>query len=405
MTRIVVKYSLINIVNGIVIDLATPANISYMWNFGSLLGVCVIGQIASGFFLSLQYNSGLQYAFGSVEHVMRDVRGGWWVRYVHANGASVLFALLCLHVRRGLFYGSYVKPRGVVWLLGVIMLRVIFLIAFRGYVLPWGQMSFWGATVITSIRSAVPYVGADRVIWVWGGYSVEGPTRVRVYSLHYVAPFVLLVFMLLHRAALHVDGSSNPLGVRSSEDKLPFHPYYVWKDVVGVGIMLRSIGVLVFGFPRLLGHTDNGVEADPLVTPGHIQPEWYFLPYYAIRRSVPMKLIGVVLMGISLLVLLFIPVINTSFVRSSSWRPLGRGFLSLWVANVILRGWIGAQATESPYDTISAIARLFYFAYFPLTLAVSLVEGVGYFGRKDKTQELILSDTYRKIKRAPPLKN
>ena len=358
------------------IDLPAPSNLSYLWGFGSLLGLCLIIQILTGIFLAMHYTAHVDLAFNSVEHIMRDVNYGWAIRYAHANGASMFFIMVYLHIARGLYYGSYTKPREMVWGVGVIILIAMMATAFIGYVLPWGQMSYWGATVITNLISAIPAIGVDIVQWVWGGFSVSNATLNRFYSLHYLLPFVLAALALVHLIALHENGSNNPLGVDSNIDKVPFHPYYSIKDVLGYAIFTIVFVVLIYFQPNLLGHPDNYIPANPLVTPAHIQPEWYFLFAYAILRSIPNKLLGVIALFASLLVLLVLPYIETSTIRSKQFRPLSKLMFWLFVADFLILTYIGGQVVEEPFITIGQIASVLYFAYFlVINPIIGIIEG------------------------------
>lgn len=355
------------------VDLPAPSNLSYFWGYGSLLGLCLIIQITTGIFLAMHFAAHVDIAFNSVEHIMRDVSFGWLVRYTHANGASMFFIMVYLHIARGLYYGSYNRPREMVWGVGVIILIVMMATAFLGYCLPYGQMSFWGATVITNLISAIPFVGTDIVEWVWGGFSVGNATLNRFYSLHYLLPFVLSALALVHLIALHENGSNNPLGVDSNVDKIPFHPYYSVKDVFGYSIFTIFFSYFIFFDPNLLGHSDNYIPANPLVTPAHIQPEWYFLFAYAILRSIPNKLLGVLALFASLLVLLVLPYIETSSIRSKQFRPISKLLFWAFVANFVILTWIGGLPVEEPFVTIGQVASVFYFGYF---LVINPIVGI-----------------------------
>jgi len=312
----------------------------------------------------MHYAAHVDLAFNSVEHIMRDVNNGWLLRYAHANGASMFFIMVYMHIGRGIYYGSYTKPREMVWGVGVIILIVMMATAFIGYVLPWGQMSLWGATVITNLISAIPYVGTDIVEWIWGGYSVSNATLNRFYSLHYLMPFVLAALAMVHLILLHVNGSNNPMGVETDVDKIPFHPYYSVKDLYGYTIFgIGYVGIIYYE-PNLLGHPDNYIQANPLVTPAHIQPEWYFLFAYAILRSIPNKLLGVLALFASLLVLLVIPYIEQSEVRSKQFKPLSKVLFWVLVADFVILTIVGGQVVEEPYITIGQVASVVYFAYF-----------------------------------------
>jgi quinol-cytochrome oxidoreductase complex cytochrome b subunit len=355
---------IINLLNDHLIDYPTPVNINYLWNFGSMAGIFLVVQIITGIFLAMHYTPHVDLAFLSVEHIMRDVNNGWLIRYLHANGASMFFGVVYIHVARGIYYGSYQKPRGFVWVAGVVILILMMATAFMGYVLPWGQMSFWAATVITNLFSAFPIVGEPIVAWLWGGFSVDNATLNRFFSFHYLLPFLIVGAVLAHLAVLHQNGSNNPLGVHSGIDKIPFYPYFVIKDLFSWVIAFIFYFGFVFFAPNYLGHTDNYIEANAMVTPAHIVPEWYFLPFYAILRSIPHKLGGVIAMFAALLVLLLLPYLNTSEVRSSSFRPIHRQFFWLLVLDYFVLGWIGGCAPETPYLEIGQIATFFYFLYF-----------------------------------------
>nr|QWT29580.1 cytochrome b [Stichopathes sp. SCBUCN-8849]WAU48118.1 cytochrome b [Cirrhipathes cf. anguina LS-2022] len=352
----------LSIFNDLAVDLPSPSNISYLWNFGSLLGVCLIIQIATGIFLSMHYCADVSLAFSSVGHIMRDVNYGFLFRYLHANGASMFFLCLYIHIGRGLYYGSYTKTS--VWNVGVIILILTMATAFIGYVLPWGQMSFWGATVITNLLSAIPYIGTDIVQWVWGGFSVSNATLNRFFSLHYLFPFLLAALVIIHLICLHEDGSHNPIGVRSDFDKISFHVYYTSKDWYGIVVLAMVLSIIVYLAPNLLVDPENFIQANPLVTPVHIQPEWYFLFAYAILRSIPNKLGGVIAMFSSLLILFLLPWLHQSRFRGLPFRPLGR--IAFWfvVADFLLLTWIGSRPVEEPFIIIGQIASIFYFSYF-----------------------------------------
>jgi ubiquinol-cytochrome c reductase cytochrome b subunit len=362
--RVLKYHPLLSLVNGMLVDLPLPSNLTYMWGFGSLLGLCLGVQLASGIFLAMHYCPSVDQAFISVEHIMRDVNYGWFLRYLHANGASMFFIAVFMHISRGLYYGSYTKPRDMVWNIGVIILVAMMATAFIGYVLPWGQMSFWGATVITNLISAIPFVGVDIVEWIWGGFSVSNATLNRFFSLHYLLPFVIAGLAIVHIIALHDAGANNPLGVDSNIDKIPFHPYYTFKDVFGFGMFAIFFAYFVFFDPNLLGHSDNYIPANPLVTPPHIQPEWYFLFAYAILRSIPDKLLGVLALFASLLILLALPHVHTSKIRSMQFRPLSKIFFWFFVSDFIILTIVGGQPVEEPWVIVGQIASVAYFAYF-----------------------------------------
>lgn len=352
------------IVDNHIIDYPTPINLSYAWSFGALAGICLVIQIVTGIFLAMHYTPHIDLAFLSVEHIMRDVEGGWFLRYMHANGASMFFIVVYLHLLRGLYYGSYTSPRELVWIVGVVILLLMILTAFIGYVLPWGQMSFWGATVITSLASAIPVVGTDITHWLWGGFSVDNATLNRFFSLHYLLPFIIAGASLVHIVALHQYGSNNPLGCSATVDKIPFYPYLLLKDLVGWVVFAIFFSWFIYFAPNALGHPDNYIPANPMSTPAHIVPEWYFLPVYAILRSIPNKLGGVLAIGLVFVSLLVLPFIHTSPIRSSSFRPLHRKLFWLLVADCLLLGWIGCQPVEDPYVLIGQLASVYFFVYF-----------------------------------------
>ena len=344
----------------------TPKNLSYFWNFGSLAGITLVIMIVTGILLAMQYTANSELAFDSVERIMRDVNNGWLLRYLHMNGAHMFFIVVYIHIFRGLYYGSYKSPREILWMLGVTILLLMMATAFMGYVLPWGQMSFWGATVITNLFSAFPLIGESIVTFLWGGFSVDNPTLSRFFVLHYLLPFAIVGVVVLHIVALHMHGSNNPLGidVKSDGDTIPFHPYYTVKDYYGLGLFLIFYLGLVFFAPNFLGHPDNYIPADPLVTPAHIVPEWYFLPFYAILRAVPDKLMGVVLMFSAVAVLFILPWLDTHKVRSAQFRPYYKQFFWLFFINCFVLGWVGAMPAEGIYVTISRIATAYYFIFF-----------------------------------------
>jgi len=362
----------------------TPRNFNYLWNFGALSMVMLIVMILSGIFLAMNYTPSTDHAFNSVERIMRDVNGGWLLRYLHANGASMFFIVVYVHIFRGIFYGSYKAPRELLWMFGVVILLLMMATAFMGYVLPWGQMSFWGATVITNLFSAVPLVGKAIVTWLWGGFSVDNPTLNRFFALHYLLPFVLIGVVGLHVAALHVSGSNNPLGIepKSDKDTIPFHPYYTVKDLFGLTIFLIFYAVVVFYAPNYMGHPDNYIPANPMSTPAHIVPEWYFLPFYAILRAftidihlpfssvvlISSKLGGVILMFGAIVMLLVMPWLDRSPVRSALFRPWFRLFFWIFALDCVVLGFIGSKPVEEPFTTIGQIACFYYFFHFLVIL-------------------------------------
>jgi len=350
----------------------TPKNFNYFWNFGALAMINLVIMIATGIFLAMNYTPHVSMAFDSVERIMRDVNYGWLLRYVHANGASMFFIVTYIHIFRGLYYGSYKAPRELLWMIGVVILLVMMATAFMGYVLPWGQMSYWGATVITNLFSAIPVVGESVVTWLWGGFSVDNPTLNRFFSLHFLLPFVLVGVVFLHVAALHITGSNNPLGidVKSPQDTLPFHPYYTMKDSVGICVYLLVFAALVFFAPNLFMAAENYIPANPLVTPSEIVPEWYFLPFYAILRSVPSKLGGVLLMFGAIAVLFVLPWLDTSPVRSSKFRPIYRNFFWVLLIAVVVLGLVGAHRPEGVWVVLGRLATFYYFFHFLILLPV-----------------------------------
>ena len=365
------KNYVLSFISSHIIDYPTPVNLNYFWSFGSMAGLCLVIQILTGVFLAMHYTPHVLMAFDSVEHIMRDVNNGWLIRYIHANGASVFFIVVYCHIFRGLFYGSYITPRGGLWISGVVIFLLMMATAFMGYVLPWGQMSFWGATVITNLFSAIPFIGGSIVEWLWGGFSVDNATLNRFFSLHYLMPFLIVGLVLVHLSLLHKDGSNNPLGVNTNVDTIIFYPYFYVKDLLAFLSLILFFSILIFFFPNLLGHADNYIPANPLVTPPHIVPEWYFLPFYAILRSIPDKLGGVVAMISAIVVLALLPIINISKIRSNKFRPL---FLSIYwflFFDFVLLGWIGQKPVESPYIEVGMFATFFYF--FVLLILIPLL--------------------------------
>ena len=364
------RLPVMELVQGQALAFPTPKNLHDWWTFGGILAVMLVVQIVTGIVLVMHYTPHVDMAFASVEHIMRDVNSGWLMRYLHANGASMFFIAVYVHIFRGMYYGSYKAPREVLWMIGVAIYLVMMATAFMGYVLPWGQMSFWGAKVITNLFSAVPFFGESITTWLWGGFAVDNPTLNRFFSLHYLLPFVLAGLVGLHIWALHVPGNNNPTGVsvKSSQDTLPFHPYYTMKDAFAIVIFLMFFALWVFFSPNYLGHAINYEEANPLVTPAHIVPEWYYLPFYAILRAVPDKLGGVVLMFGSILVLFVLPWLDTSKVRSGTYRPIFKQFFWIFVLVCIGLGYLGSKPAEGWYVIASRILTAWYFAHFIIIL-------------------------------------
>jgi len=369
------KDFLLSFADSHIIDYPTPINLNYMWSFGSTAGLCLVIQIITGIFLAMHYTPHIDLAFSSVEHIMSDVNNGWLIRYLHANGASMFFIVVYSHIFRGLYYGSYMSPRENLWASGVIIFLLMMATAFMGYVLPWGQMSFWGATVITNLFSAVPFIGSSIVEWLWGGFCVSNATLNRFFSLHYLMPFLIAGLVIVHLSLLHKDGSNNPLGSGTNVDTVSFYPYFYTKDLFSFLILVTLFSFFVVYFPNALGHADNYIPANPLSTPAHIVPEWYFLPFYAILRSIPDKLGGVVAMIGAILILLLLPFINTSKIRSSKFRPIFSIAYWFFAANFLLLGWIGQKPVESPYIEVGMFSTAFYFIFLLfLVPAIGLLE-------------------------------
>lgn len=355
-------HPLLKIANDALVDLPTPSNISAWWNFGSLLGLCLISQILTGLFLAIHYTPDVESAFASVAHICRDVNFGWLIRNLHANGASFFFICIYFHIGRGLYYGSYLYKE--TWNIGVVLLLLVMMTAFVGYVLPWGQMSFWGATVITNLLSAVPYVGTTLVEWIWGGFSVDNATLTRFFAFHFLFPFVIAAMTILHLLFLHETGSNNPIGLNSNADKISFHPYFSYKDLLGFVILLVALASLALFSPNLLGDPDNFTPANPMVTPPHIKPEWYFLFAYAILRSIPNKLGGVLALLASILVLIVVPFLHTSKQRTLTFRPVSQFLFWTLIADVAILTWIGGIPAEQPFIIIGQVASVLYFSLF-----------------------------------------
>lgn len=356
------SHPLIKIINGALIDLPSPTNISYIWNFGSLLGVCLGIQIVTGLFLAIHFASDISLAFSSVVHIIRDVNRGWLIRTLHANGASFFFICIYMHVSRGIYYGSYKIFH--TWITGIVILFLTIAAAFIGYVLPWGQISFWGATVITNLFSAIPYIGPNLVEWIWGGFAVDNATLTRFFALHFLVPFAILGIVVVHLLFLHQTGSNNPLGVNSNIDKIPFHPYFTFKDVIGFAIMIFLLLLITLWRPYLLGDPENFIPANPLVTPEHIKPEWYYLFAYAILRSIPNKLGGVIALAISIAILAILPLSQKRNFRCITFYPVSKFLFWSYVSTAVLLTWIGGMPVEEPYIIIGQLLTVFYFSFF-----------------------------------------
>nr|QRC76518.1 cytochrome b [Lycostomus sp. YXY-2021] len=359
------KHAILKIINNSLIDLPSPSNISAWWNFGSLLGMCLGIQIVTGLFLTMHFCPNTALAFDSVIHICREVNFGWLIRIIHANGASIFFICLYLHIGRGMYYGSYLLKE--TWTVGVLITFSVMATAFLGYVLPWGQMSFWGATVITNLLSAIPYLGTDIVQWLWGGFAVDNATLNRFFALHFILPFVIIALVLIHLIFLHQTGSNNPLGVNSNIDKIPFHPYFTFKDLLGFNLTIMILVIISLANPYLMGDPENFIPANPIVTPTHIQPEWYFLFAYAILRSIPNKLGGVIALLLSIMILFIMPLTKKS-MQSTSFYPINKILFWSFLSISLLLTWIGARPVEDPYILTGQILTVMYFSYFPINM-------------------------------------
>lgn len=370
----------LSLVNSYLIDSPQPSSLNYWYNVGSLLGMCLIIQIITGILLAMHYSSNLSLAFDSVEHIMRDVNAGWLLRYIHANGASFFFICLYIHIGKAIYYGSYKSPRVTLWTIGVIIFILVMATAFLGYCLVYGQMSHWGATVITNLLSAIPFIGQDLVLFIWGGFSVSNPTIQRFFALHYLLPFILAALVCMHLMALHINGSSNPIGITGNMDRIPMHSYFLFKDLITVFVFLFIFALFIFFSPDSLGHSDNYIPGNPMVTPPSIVPEWYLLPFYAILRSIPDKLFGVIAMFGAILILLLLPIVDRSIIRGNSFKILSKGFFYLFVFNFLLLGNIGQLHVEVPFIALGQYATLFYFSYFLIVIPViSTIENIMFY--------------------------
>lgn len=376
--RIFKSHPFLKLVNAYVIDHSQPTNISYMWNFGSLLGVCLVVQIITGVTLAMHYNPSVAEAFNSIEHIMRDVNNGWLVRYLHSNTASAFFFLVYLHIGRGIYYGSYRAPRTLGWVIGTIIFIVMVVTAFLGYVLPYGQMSLWGATVITNLISAVPWIGQDIVEFIWGGFSVNNATLNRFFALHFVLPFVLAALVIMHLIAVHeTAGASNPLGVPGYYDRVPMAPYFLFKDLITIFVFFFGLSIFVFYMPNVLGDSDNYIMANPMQTPPAIVPEWYLLPFYAILRSIPNKLLGVIAMLAAILIILALPLVDLGRTQGLQFRPLSKVVFWIFVVNFLILMQLGAKHVESPFIEFGQISTVLYFSHFLIIIPLtSLIENV-----------------------------
>jgi ubiquinol-cytochrome c reductase cytochrome b subunit len=401
--RILKSHPLLRLINSYIIDSPQPSNISYLWNFGSLLAFCLVIQIVTGVTLAMHYNPSVSEAFNSIEHIMRDVNNGWLIRYLHSNTASAFFFLVYLHIGRGLYYGSYRAPRTLVWTIGTIIFILMMATAFLGYVLPYGQMSLWGATVITNLMSAIPWVGHDIVEFIWGGFSVNNATLNRFFALHFILPFVLAALALMHLIALHDSvGSGNPLGISGNYDRLSFAPYFLFKDLITIFIFIIILSVFVLFMPNMLGDSENYVMANPMQTPPAIVPEWYLLPFYAILRSIPNKLLGVIAMFSAILSLLVMPFVDLGKLRGIQFRPLSKIVFYIFVSNFLILMILGAKHVESPFIELGQISTIIYFAYFLVIVPIislvenSLIEFASYNNNVKKVFDKVLKSLSEK---------
>jgi len=368
------KHPLLSVFSSHIIEYPTPINLNYMWSFGSAAGICLVIQIITGIFLAMYYTPHIDYAFLSIEFIMRNVNNGWIIRYLHANGASIFFIVVYCHILRGLYFGSYIQPRGLLWMSGVLLLILMMATAFIGYVLPWGQMSFWGVTVITNFFSAIPYVGKSIVEWLWGGFSIGNPTLNRFFSFHYLFPFIIAGVSIFHLSLLHIDGSNNPLGIKSTSNKINFYPYFYVKDLFAFFVLICLFLFLLFYYPNLLGHSDNYIQSDSMKTPPHIVPEWYFLPFYAILKSIPHKLGGILAMGGSLIILLLLPFIHFSKIRVATFKLIYKVNFWLILTTFIFLMWVGPKSTDHLYYVV--IGQFLTFSYFFLILIGIPLSGI-----------------------------
>jgi ubiquinol-cytochrome c reductase cytochrome b subunit len=375
--RVLLKDPLVAFVNSHIVDYPTPSNLNYFWSFGSMGGIILVVQIISGILLAMHYTPHIDLAFLSLEYLMRQVDFGWLIRYIHANGASMFFGVIYLHIARGVFYSSYAYPRGQLWISGIIIFILMMATGFMGYVLPWGQMSFWGVTVITNFFTAIPFVGTEIVEWLWGGFTIKNPTLNRFFSLHFTMPFIIAGATILHLSVLHRDGSNNPLGAEASNSVVGFYPYFYAKDLFAFSFFLTIFSFFVMLAPNYLGHPDNYIMADPFQTPKHIVPEWYFLPFYAILRSIPDKVGGIVIMGGAIIMLLIFPLINVAETRSPLFRPLYKFFVMFFLSNFLLLGYLGQSSTDYPFSIIGQLSTFYYFFFLIfIVLGLGVVEKI-----------------------------